>query len=114
MEPEQPLLTEDEFKNTSEFRLLTEREKKYVLKYLENHDVDAAFAAGYPKSKDSRKQRRLPLSRPSVQNAIARWYNTSARDQMIASVQQDIRRTKSETVRYRLKVLLCQLKGLIV
>jgi hypothetical protein len=117
MEPEtaKPQISLADFEQSSEFLILTERQRNFVLKYFEHRDMDAAVAYAYPTQKQlgRRGQRNQLMVSPQVQAAINLWYGTSARDAMIASVQRDIRRTKSARLRYDLKVLLCKIQGLI-
>ncbi|HEV2523325.1 MAG TPA: hypothetical protein VGT24_13175 [Candidatus Acidoferrales bacterium] len=108
-----PRISLDDFKRTKEFAALTDRMRNFVLKYLENRDGLEAAKFAYPNVKSPLRLRNRLLGDSRIQDAINLWYGVSAKDAMIASLKRDIRRARSERVRFDLKVLLCKLEGFI-
>ena len=113
MENEKPKLTLADFKQSAEFLTLTDQQRKFVLRYFQDRDAAAAAAVAYPTSRNPRQMKNTLLGTDSVLAAINLWYGVTPKAAMIAAVKRDIRRTRSERVRFDLKVLLCRLQGLI-
>ena len=112
MEPKKSI-TLAEFKQATEFLMLTEQQKRFVLKYFENRDADAAAAYAYPNIRDKHSQRNRLLSDAHILAAIDLWYGTEIRDATIASVRRELRRSRSAIARAQLLKLLSQLQGLV-
>lgn len=108
-----PKISLADFKLSREFAALTERQRKFVLKYFENRDAGEAVASAYPTVHDKVRVRNRLGSDERVQRAIDLWYGVTAKEAMIKSLERDIRRARSERVRLDLKTLLCKVRGFI-
>lgn len=109
----QKMLSLAEYKLCREYLVLTDSQRKFVLKYFENQDAAESAKVAYPRVKDATRMRNLLMVNPKIRAAIATWYNSSPRDVAIERVEHELRRCRSARTRMELLKILFKLQGLI-
>ena len=108
----------EQFETSTEFRLLTAREREFVLAVIEGKTVEAATKAAYPKARNQRVLCWQMRTNRRVLDALKLWFedrspiSVTAKEQAVADVKRDIRKLRG-VARVQARRLLLQLEGLI-
>jgi len=108
----------EDFERSMEFSMLSEREREFVLRFIETKNIEDATRAAYPKAKNQTVLAWRMRNNRRVLDALALWFGQSpipalsAKEAAISDVKKDIRKLKG-VARVQARRLLLQLEGLI-